>query len=103
MKKIILLGFFVIFLFNCKSQINNKKDASQILNTALEIFKKENINNQDNFIILSSMRIKDTAFYKNGKFGVGITVMNSKLTHGLNYKQLYSYNGISVISKDSLQ
>ncbi|NIF07875.1 hypothetical protein F3J23_20820 [Chryseobacterium sp. Tr-659] len=100
MKRIILLGIFIFCLINCKSQIG-KKDAEYILNNAIELSKKDDIKKY--FIIVSSMNIKDTAFYKNGSFGIGITIMDSKATYGLKYKKLYSYKGITVVSKDSLK
>ncbi|PXW12540.1 hypothetical protein C8D70_11110 [Chryseobacterium sp. CBTAP 102] len=102
MKRILLLTFFVVFLLNCKSQIS-KKDTKYILNTALKIYKENHSIYNDNFIVLSSAYVNDTVFYKNGKFGLGITIMDSKSTYGLNYKKLYSYGGIVIVSKDSLK
>ncbi|KMQ61344.1 hypothetical protein ACM46_15010 [Chryseobacterium angstadtii] len=100
MKRIILLIFLANFLLSCKSQLD-RKDAEYILDTALEVSSKNRI--KYNFIILTSMNVRDTAFYKNGKFGIGITIMDSKVTDGLNYKKIYSYKGIPIVSKDSLR
>ncbi|KIC62797.1 hypothetical protein [Chryseobacterium taiwanense] len=100
MKRIILLIFLANFLLSCKSQLN-RKEAEYILDTVLEVSSKNRI--KYNFIILTSMNVRDTAFYKNGKFGIGITIMDSKATDGLNYEKIYSYKGIPIVSQDSLK
>lgn len=104
MKNIFLLVFCTFFLFCCKSQNNiSKKEAEKILKKTLIVFtEKRGAINEHDFLILSSMKIKDTVFYKNGRYGIGITIMNSKLTQGIKYKQLYSYKGYKVVSNDSL-
>ncbi len=104
MKKIFILIFCTIFLFCCKSQHKiGKKEVEKILDRTISVFneKRGAIGDKD-FLILSSVKIRDTAFYKNGKYGIGITVMSSKLTQGLKYKQLYSYKGHKVVLQDSL-
>ncbi|PIF47744.1 hypothetical protein CLU96_4813 [Chryseobacterium sp. 52] len=104
MKKLFLLLISPFFLFCCKSQSNiRKKEAEKILDkTIIALSEKKGAISNHDFLILSSMKITDTAFYKNGKYGIGITIMNSKLTQGLKYKQVYSYKGYKVVSKDSL-
>lgn len=104
-----LLLIFSLSFISCSCSAQNiikiKKDnIEELLNASLYLYKsKDSLDNpKDVFLILSSKKINDTMSFKNGIYGIGITIIKKGKTKNIVYKKLYKYKEYLVISEDSL-